>query len=110
MRRGRRSHQGIGRAVQALLLASTLAACLATPVPSGGSSATPGGSPTASPPHVADTIRIGLVGPDVGPAPAAYPLSNLIRHYLAPESELPAKFLFNALYKFDALLTPVPDG
>ncbi len=109
MRRGRRSHQGIGRAVQALLLASTLAACLATPVPSGGPSATPGGSPTASPPHLADTIRIGLVSPDIGPAPAAYPLSNLIRHYFAPESELPGKFLFNALYRFDASLTPVPD-
>lgn len=61
----------------------------------------------------ADRIRIGIVSPFrrvgdvVGTSP--FPLSNMIVHAADIESEPVGRLLFRALYRYDSVLTPVPD-
>jgi ABC-type transport system substrate-binding protein len=88
-------------------ISAVLAACstVVTPAPSA--------TPTATPNPYADRIRIGMISPfdrignRVGTSP--FPLSNVIVHGGDLESEPVAQFLFRALYRYDAVLTPIPD-
>jgi ABC-type transport system substrate-binding protein len=74
---------------------------------------TPSGAPTTTPSPYADRIRIGMVSPfnrignQIGTSP--FPLSNVIVRGSDLESEPVAHFLFRGLYRYDAVLTPIPD-
>ncbi len=101
-----------------VLAAATLvaAACgqgpipIASPSPSAPSPAQ--ASISTVPPH-ADRIRIGIVSPyplpgdTTGTSP--FPLSNVIDHQADSEALPVADMIFRALYRYDAVLTPVPD-
>jgi ABC-type transport system substrate-binding protein len=84
-----------------------------TPTPSGPQASGAAIPPTAAPRGFADRIRIGIVSPfervggRVGASP--FPLSNVIDHGTDMESLPVAGLLFRALYRYDAVLTPVPD-
>ena len=77
----------------------------------------PGAALAQTPPAAAagtgSPIRIGVISPapvqfqDVGPAP--YPLSNALERNTAFETLQVAQFLFRGLYRYDSVLTPVPD-